>query len=171
MSFLLPAPGLSLETGGGRGPSPGTGTIKPLDPSHDQGGMSLSVFSCCRKRWIWYEAPSCTDTDLCTSPPPPPPAAPGRLTESKEASVASKGSRRWTLVPFLCHSEALKEFIMAAVVNLCLFVSFCFLNNHSFLESLRLTRRWFFSNTELVCTGLLQQPWKHGATQHSSLSV
>lgn len=29
--------GLSLETGGGRGPSPGTGTIKPLDPSHDQG--------------------------------------------------------------------------------------------------------------------------------------
>lgn len=30
--------GLSPETGGGRGPSPGTGTTNLRGPSHDQGG-------------------------------------------------------------------------------------------------------------------------------------
>lgn len=46
--FPLPCliPGLSLETGGGRGPSPGTGTIKRLDLSRDQGGTMLSISYC-----------------------------------------------------------------------------------------------------------------------------
>lgn len=84
----LPAPGLSLETGGGRGPSPGTGTIKPLGPSHDQGGTSLSLYSVAESR----QKHCCTTIDWPLPLPLPPPAAPGRLTENKAASVASKRS-------------------------------------------------------------------------------
>lgn len=36
-----PFPGLSQETGGGRGPSPVTGTTNHLGLSHDQGGMMV----------------------------------------------------------------------------------------------------------------------------------
>lgn len=35
--------GLSPETGGGRGPSPGTGTTNLRDPSLDQGGTDMPV--------------------------------------------------------------------------------------------------------------------------------
>lgn len=36
-----PFAGLSPETGGGRGPSPGTGTTNLRGPSHDQEGKGI----------------------------------------------------------------------------------------------------------------------------------
>lgn len=38
--------GLSQETGGGRGPSPGTGTTNLQGPSHDQGGTDIVSVLC-----------------------------------------------------------------------------------------------------------------------------
>lgn len=36
--------GLSPETGGGRGPSPGTGTTNLRGPSHGQGGTDIFLY-------------------------------------------------------------------------------------------------------------------------------
>lgn len=36
--------GLSPETGGGRGPSPGTGTTNLRGPSHGQGGIDIFLY-------------------------------------------------------------------------------------------------------------------------------